>query len=237
MKRGISFVGLLVAIFLIQFASADVLGISGLDSELILLAAIFIVLFTIFAVPISNSRYFNKNPIITSVLAGAFALIIVWFINKSSFNVENFFLDIGLPSDLVIGIGTIVIIIGVIIGIFKFKSKFFLVIGALITLAGIVFEVYESGFIITLGVIIFALGLIFFVWGYFRQRNNPFTGGQQPGSTPGNYQSYLNQIANEVRIIDAQLRNPNTPRANRENLLKRRRYLEKQYHAIIKKIK
>ncbi len=157
MKRGTLFIFLLlVSISLVsaQGSFSDLLD--QLDQSAVVLSAIFIISFAIIFFSLSKS-VFKDNTTISGIISAVISFLIIYGINKTGFDFEGFFYDIGLSGDILMAIIPFIIIGGVIFLIIKLKSSSLLVFGAL--LIGLSFFAYEGFVLAIIGGILFIVGL------------------------------------------------------------------------------
>ncbi|MCK5043866.1 hypothetical protein KAR52_02605 [Candidatus Pacearchaeota archaeon] len=158
-KRGL--LGLMVGILLTNFVSAyslsDLLG--GIESSTVLLVAVFTISFAILNFALSKffkDKHGEPNKAIVGVIAFVISFLIAYGINKTGFDIEGLFFNIGISSELLYTIIPIIIIGGLILIIWKFGKKSLFILGGLLILLS--FFVYEKTLIITLGIILLIIG-------------------------------------------------------------------------------
>lgn len=157
MKRGI--VILLALISLISFVSAQNIMsdfLNSLDSSIIILGAIFIISFGVIFFALNNS-IFKQNNAIAGIVAGAISFLIVYGVNKTGFDFSGFFVDIGIPQNILDIILPIIVIGGIAFIIIKAKKNSLFVFSGLLFVLG--FFVYSKVIIWILAVILFIVGI------------------------------------------------------------------------------
>ncbi len=157
MKKETLFIFLLV--ISLSFVSAqgsfsDLLD--QLDQSMVVLSAIFIISFAVIFFSLSKS-IFKNNTTISGVISAVISFLIIYGINKTGFDFEGFFYDIGLSGDILMAIIPFIIIGGVIFLIIKLKSGSLLVFGAL--LIGLSFFAYEGLVLAIIGGALLIVGL------------------------------------------------------------------------------
>lgn len=164
-KRTFAF---LLSIFLLplisaQFSISDVF--SYIDAQTIFL----FVAFGIFSLLIKAalSRFPSFQGPIAGIMSLLLSLGITWGINKG-INVNDFFINIGISGDIVpyLMVASLIILI---ISLFVFKWKSFLILG-LILIAIVLFTewVYEKTIILSIGILFVLIGLIW-AWKVWRK--------------------------------------------------------------------
>ena len=84
------------------------------------------------------------------------ALVITYAVNKSGINIEGFFFDIGVSSELLMTIIPVIVLGGVIFTIVKLKQNSLFVFGGLLIFLS--FFTYEKTVLIVLGIILLIIG-------------------------------------------------------------------------------
>ena len=158
MKKGLLFIFLLL--ISVSFASAQ-MSFSNLldqiDQSMVILSAIFIISFSILFFALSKSA-FKTNKSIAGIISAIIAFLITYGINKTGFDFQGLFYDIGISEGVLMTIIPIIIIAGSIFVIIKLKGGSLLVFGGL--LIGLSFFVYEKTIPIILGVVLLIIGIV-----------------------------------------------------------------------------
>ncbi|MBR9702089.1 hypothetical protein GOV13_04150 [Candidatus Pacearchaeota archaeon] len=175
MKRGKILLTILIGLFLINFASAyysyslsDMLN--EFDASTVFLVAIFIVLFAF--VNYSTSKMFKDNKATGGIVAFCVSFLAVYGINKTGFDFENIFYNLGyslgLSEDLIYTIIVLLVIAGLAYLFFfwQHRRQAPYLVGFLMIIAS--FFTYESASLIILGVILIIIG-----WFMNRGPSNP----------------------------------------------------------------
>jgi len=146
----------------VGFVSAqDLLSdlLNTLDESMVILSAIFIISFSILYFSLSK-LLFKKNITTSAVISVILAFLITYGVNKSGFDFNGFFFDIGVSENVLMTIIPLVILGGVVFTIIKLGSKSLFVFGGL--LVALSFFVYAKALLIIVGIILFIIG--FALW-------------------------------------------------------------------------
>lgn len=183
-KRNAALISFL-SILLIKFASAYngygsfSLGdfFDSIEPSTMILGSLFIIFFAFINFVLSrvftNRTTGEPNKAIAGIISLMVSLLIVYGINRSGLDVENFFFDIGISGDLLYTIVPIILIIGAIYLIFKYKAKTLLILGLLLILiAGATDLVYEEETLVVFGIILIVIGLIWTFASKKKQKKN-----------------------------------------------------------------
>jgi len=129
-KRGL--ISALVGIFLINFAEAYSFGYSSLGNLLywirpstIILLALFIIFFALIyfvLIRVLRDEYHRPNKAISGVIAFCMAVLIIYGINRSAWDIENFFYRFNI-SNILIYIISITAVILIVISLSKKKKS------------------------------------------------------------------------------------------------------------------
>jgi len=146
MKKIFSILSLLMSI---NFVSAFNLSeaLSGIDESLVVLIALFIIIFSLTFFALKN--VFKDNPTIAGVVAAAVSFLAIYGINKSEFNTEDFVLNIGISESSFALLVFLVIIAGIIFMFIKLKANALLVLGLILIVAS--FFVYAQNMLLIIG--------------------------------------------------------------------------------------
>ena len=161
MQKGKLFIWIL-SLFFINSVSAyslsDLLG--SIESSTILLIAVFTISFALLNFALSKffkDKYGEPNKAIVGIVAFVISFLIAYGINKTGFDIEGLFFDIGISSELLYTIIPIIIIGCIILLIWKFKKKSLFILGGLLILLS--FFIYEKTLILILGIILLLVGV------------------------------------------------------------------------------
>ena len=157
MKRGGTLLlAVLAGIFLMNFASAAYYAnyslsylLNQLDASTIFLGAVFIIAFAF--INFSLSKVFRGNKATSGIVAFALALLITYGINRSGFDFEGLFYNfgyaIGLSSDVIYLIVSLILIALAIYLIIKLKKDALILIGLFF---GVLAYFAENGLVLLL---------------------------------------------------------------------------------------
>jgi hypothetical protein len=153
---------LILGIFLISFVSAFTLSdlLENIESSTVLLVAVFTISFAILNFALSKffkDKSGEPNKAIVGVIAFVMSFLITYGINKTGFDIEGLFFNIGISSELLYTIIPIIIIGGLALIIWKYKKKSLFILGGLLILLS--FFIYEKTLILTLGIILVIIGI------------------------------------------------------------------------------
>ncbi|MFH1327072.1 MAG: hypothetical protein ABIH59_03020 [archaeon] len=159
----ISLIGFVSAYGSYGFSIGDFLD--SIDSSTIILGTLFIIFFGLLNFSLSKvfkdkQGYPNKG--IAGVVSFAISLLMIYGINKSNLNIEDFFFDIGISEGALFIVGPIIILIGLIFLAKKIGlSYIFLIIGsALILITLLTNWIYEKGTVLAIGIFFLVLWFI-----------------------------------------------------------------------------
>jgi hypothetical protein len=143
--------------------------LSQIDESTVIFLAVFLIAFAL--IFFALNKVFKGNTSISGIISVALSFLIVYGINKSQFDVEGFFFDLGVPSSLFATIIPIIVVAGIIFLVIKFKKDSLYIIGGLFLVASLF--VYAKTLMLTIGIIL--IGIRLFLWasdkGYLK--NNP----------------------------------------------------------------
>lgn len=171
MKRNL-LLGLILGIMLIGFVSAyygyygrfsfsDLLD--EIDSSTMLLGAVFIISFALLNFSLSKffkDRYGEPNKPIVGVVSFVVSLFITWGINKSDFDIESIFYNIGFSEGFLYTFLPLILLGAFIFVIIKWRGKGVILVG--LFFIAISFFVYEKGLTLFLGLLFGIIGAI--IW-------------------------------------------------------------------------
>jgi hypothetical protein len=152
-----------------QSSFSDLL--SQVDQSMVILAAIFLISFSLLFFSLKKFFKSNKGDNGTAgIISAILAFLLTYWVNQSGFsnlgNFSGFFLNFGISQDVLMTIIPIVVLIGAIFVIIKLKKDSLLVFGGLCLLLS--FFVYDKTVLIVAGVILIAIR--FFIP---KKRENP----------------------------------------------------------------
>jgi hypothetical protein len=151
MKKIFSLIPLLLSI---NFASAEDLSelLSVIDQSLVVLIALFIIIFSITFFSLKKIFKDDKDVTIAGVIAIAVAFLSVYGINKIQWSAQEFVLSLGVSESAFSLIIFVAIVIGIIYMFNKLKKTTLLVLGG--TAIGLSFFVYAKNFLTVVGVML-----------------------------------------------------------------------------------
>ncbi len=205
-KRGL-LISFILVVTLINFASADAFSIGevfdSFDSETMLLAVLFLICFSLLYLALGRvfkDKYNQPNKVIASVIGLSLSLIIIYGLYKTGISLEGIFFGIGINESMLGLIAPLILSIGLILLLIKFKLKVLLIFGALFIFLSMTDLAYEKGFLFWFGVILIGLYILIKV---FSKKKDPYIGPQPPNNpTPQNNPPQNVQIQNQrIRTI------------------------------------
>jgi hypothetical protein len=178
-KKSLSiFLGIFLFLLLINFTSAYYYGFSRgglsdilnrIDATTMILISVFIISFVL--LNFSLSRIFKgENKSTAGILSFVISLLITYGINRSSFDFEGFFYDIGISGDILYSILPLIIIGLIIFMSIKWGFGKTLFLSGLFII-GCSFFVYEKELIAIFGIILSIVGGI--LWHKWPKKNSP----------------------------------------------------------------
>jgi hypothetical protein len=161
-----------IIIFLLIFLSASAvtaqyygnslsLGelLSRIDSSTLILGSLFIIFFALIYFSLSKT-IFSKEPALGGVIAFALSMLIIYGINKSDYDIEGFFYNLGVTSDVLYSIIPILLIIAIIFMGVKFGLGVVLaVVGGGFIILSFTDWIYEKTILFIIGAIILGIGV------------------------------------------------------------------------------
>ena len=178
-RRGLSlsFISVILGVFLINFVSAQFYGEFGLsnilnsiDPSTMILGLVFIISFAL--LNYSLSKVFRDNKAIGGVLAFAVSIGIIYWINRTGLDFEGFFYGMGFSSGILYTIIPLLLIIGAGILVHRFGFGAMLAtVGGFLFVIGFTSLVYVKGFVVVMGFIFIVVGVI--IWKKFPKKPTP----------------------------------------------------------------
>jgi len=160
-KRSLLLTFLVIGLFLINFASAYYGGsslsdlLNQMDSSTIFLGAIFIIAFAFINYSLSKA-VFRDNKTTAGIVAFCVSFLITYGINRTGFDFEGLFYNlgysIGLSGDILYMVIFLVLIAGIVYLIWKFAKESLIIIGILSIVAS--FFTYKKIILIFLGLVL-----------------------------------------------------------------------------------
>jgi hypothetical protein len=159
MKKRILALSIFIFLVGISFVSAqDLLSdlLNTFDESMVILSAVFIISFSIVFFAL-NKSLFKENVVIAGVISAIVAFLITYGINKTGFDFNGFFVDIGVPENILMTLIPIVILAGIVFAIIKLGTNSLFVFGGLLIVLS--FFVYAKALLIIVGIILLVIGL------------------------------------------------------------------------------
>ena len=165
-KRNL-FLAIITGLFLISFASAyygsynsfslsDLLN--NIDSSTMLLGVLFIVSFAF--LNFSLLKIFKDNKATAGIVAFALSLLITYGINKTGFDIEGLFYNIGFSEGFLATIIPLILLGGIIYLGIRFTFGIVLIVsGSLLCMASFTNLIYEKGITLFLGFVFLVIGI------------------------------------------------------------------------------
>jgi len=131
----------------------------NIDAETLILGLLFIIFFVLIQLVLSRSL---KDKSSASIIAFCVALLAVFGISKTGFNLSDFSYNLGINEDILYNVIPIIILAGLIFLFWKVKVRFILVILGLLLMVGSFF-VYEKTVVLIIGIVILLFGIILMI--------------------------------------------------------------------------
>ena len=167
-------------IFFLGFVSAytDIFSIgeifNSLDPSTAILGTLWVIFFALIHFALSRVMVDKKtggtNKAVINVISLAASFLATYGVYKSGFDYENLFYSIGISVDSLSSLIPIILVLGVIILLWVFRSTSILVIGILFILIAMFTDlVYEEGALMTIGFVLIIIGVAFKIWWFKNQ--------------------------------------------------------------------
>ena len=147
--------------------------LDNIDESTLILGALFLIFFAVINLSLGKvfkNRDNTQNKAVTGVVSFAISLLIVYSINKSGIDYQNFIYDLGVSGNSLDSTILVVFIIGAILLVWKLKANALLMIGGLFLLVAFFTDlVYEEEILIALGFILVIVGVAFKIWWFKNQ--------------------------------------------------------------------
>lgn len=154
MKRWFAAQIIFLLLAAISFVSAQGEGLSGLlnqiDESTLVLFAIFLIVFVLLF--FSLKKVFRGDTTTSGIISVMLSLLITYGINKTGFDIQGLFYNIGISGDILSTALPIVILAGIVFLIIKLAKNSLLAIGGLSILLS--FFVYAQTLLIVIGVVL-----------------------------------------------------------------------------------
>jgi hypothetical protein len=159
MKKGVlSILVLLVSVSLVKASTLSDL-LDSIDESVVVYFSIFILAFVLIFFAL-NKFFKEQNRSFAGIIAAILSFLIVYGINKTGFDISNFFVDLGVPTETLSLIITLIVLAGVVFIIIKMGKDSLFVLGGLLIVASLF--VYAKAILIIIGIILIALRLFIF---------------------------------------------------------------------------
>ncbi|MBU4069959.1 MAG: hypothetical protein KJ646_03170 [Nanoarchaeota archaeon] len=190
-KKGLSFTVFLLSLnFISAYSGSFSLGeiLSDIDPSTLILGSLLLIFFAF--LNFALSKFFKENKAAAGVVAFLVSLLLVYGINLTGMDYENFFYNIGLSEEIITTIFPFLILGAFVIGIIKIGigSTLMLFGFSLFAVSGFTDWIYESEVGMFFGVILIGFG----AWLYNRKKksindwsNNQNISYTRPPSGPG----------------------------------------------------
>ena len=160
----LSFISLILSIYLINFVSAQFYGgyslgdiLNSVDPSTMILGVMFIVVFALLNKALSN--YFGDSKAVGGVVAFSISLLIIYGINLTGLDFEGFFYTFGFSEGILTTVGSLVLIGGFIYLGFKYGFGVVLTLfGGFLIILSFTDFIYETGTTFILGALFLAVG-------------------------------------------------------------------------------
>lgn len=177
MKRA-GLLSIFLGVFLISFVRAYSGDFSlseflnSIDPSTMTLGAIFIIIFALVNFALSRALFRNpETKAIGGIVSLAVSVLVVYWLNKSDFSYENFFEGIGISGEIFYTLVPIILLVGIIFIIWRFKKESLLILGILFI--GGSFLVYEKTLLIIIGVLLIIVRVVIPRGTWEMRRNTP----------------------------------------------------------------
>jgi hypothetical protein len=132
----------------------------SIDPNTMILGLLFVIFFAFINFALYKTI---KNRGTSSIISFCVALLAVYGINRTSFDLTGIFSSIGISDKLIYTIVPILILIGLIFMIWKLKLGWTFILVGIALIAGSFF-VYEKSGVFIVGIVLIILGIIILVW-------------------------------------------------------------------------
>jgi len=151
--------GILTFIVSLGFVKAADLSdlLSELDESMVVYFSVFILAFVLIFFAL-NKFFKEQNRSFAGIIAAVLSFLAVWGINKSGFDIEGIFLDLGVPQETLTTIVTLIVLAGIIFIIIKMKKNSLYVIGGLFIVASLF--VYAKGLMFMIGLVLIVIRVL-----------------------------------------------------------------------------
>jgi multisubunit Na+/H+ antiporter MnhG subunit len=133
--------------------------LSELDESMVVYFSVFILAFVLIFFAL-NKFFKEQNRSFAGIIAAVLSFLIVWGINKSGFDLEGIFLDLGIPQETLTTIVTLIVLAGIVFIIIKMGKNSLFVLGGLFIVASLF--VYAKAILIIIGVVLLFIRVILF---------------------------------------------------------------------------
>lgn len=172
MKKSVALIFSFLMLFLAGTVTAQYYGsssaslgdlLSRIDSSTLILGSLFIIFFALIYFSLSKT-IFSKEPALGGIIAFTLSMLIIYGINKSDYDIEGFFYNLGVTSDVLYSIIPILLIIAIVFVIVKFGFGVAIaIVGAALLAITFTDWIYEKTILFIIGTIILAVGVWLFL--------------------------------------------------------------------------
>jgi hypothetical protein len=157
MKKSVA--GILLLLLSFALVRAENLSdmLDSLDESMVVYFSVFILCFVLLFFAL-NKFFKEKNRAFSGIIAMVLSFLIVWGVNKSGFDVEGIFLDLGVPQETLTTIIELIVLGGIIFLIIVLKKNSLFVIGGLLIVGS--FFVYAQALLFMVGLALVVIGFI-----------------------------------------------------------------------------
>ena len=134
----------------------------------------------------------QPNTKFASIISLSIALLITYGVNSYNFNFTSFFFDLGVSEDILFFALPLILILGLLFLIWKFRSKSLLIIGGFFILLS--FFVYEKTVSSRIGIIL----VLIWVFLFFKKKFQ--------GTSKNEYKQHLKELRENERIKQAPIK-------------------------------
>jgi hypothetical protein len=130
--------------------------LNNFDSQTILLIITFIISFAL--INLALVRVFRDNKATPGIISFSIALLITYGLNRTGFNLEGLFYNIGFSGGILNSFIPLILLGGIIFLIWKFKKNSLFIMGILLILISFTELIYEKGLTLIMGIILIGIG-------------------------------------------------------------------------------
>ncbi|MBU2562412.1 MAG: hypothetical protein KKF68_02005 [Nanoarchaeota archaeon] len=138
-----------------SFSFSNILN--SIESSTMILGSIFLLSFIF--LNFALAKFFQQNKAAGGITAIIISLLITWGINRSGFNIEGLFYNIGFSTNFISSLIPFLLLAGIIFLIYRFRENhnYLFILGGLFILVSLTGLIYSSGTILIIGLILIAI--------------------------------------------------------------------------------